>query len=97
MREQSFHAIDSIDNVGSGLAEQNEQDRILAIFKADVPPILNPVVHIGDIVEADGGSVVISDDQRLIFRGNFQLIGCFRRPASEEFESSPSGLIAFAL
>ncbi len=66
-RQLRLDAIDGFDDVGAGLAEDDEKDTSLAIHVAGGANILRGVDNVGDVGEPNRRAVVIADDQRLVF------------------------------
>ena len=65
-RQLRLDAIDSLNDVGAGLPEDDDEHRPGSVHVAGRAQVLRRVLDIGDIREADGLAVVIADDQRPI-------------------------------
>ncbi len=63
-RQLGANAIDGVDDVGAGLAEDDEHDGALAVQVARGADVLHGIDDVGDIGEANGGAVVVADDER---------------------------------
>ena len=67
-------AVDSVNDVGAGLAEDGEQNSAFAVQVAGGANVLNGIDDVGDIGEVDRGPFVIPDDDGLEVRGMGHLI-----------------------
>ena len=56
-------AIDGLNDVGAGLAEDDQNDGRLAVEVAGGADVLRGIDDVGDIGEADGGAIVVADDE----------------------------------
>ena len=74
MRQLRLHSVDGIDDVGAGLAEQDDQHGRLAVGEPGVAQILDRILHVGDIGKAHRGAVAIRHHQRHIVRGGARLV-----------------------
>ena len=63
-----LHAVDGFDDVGAGLAEDDDQDGRLAVGQAEVAQILHVILDVGDVRQAHRRAVAIGDDQRRVVR-----------------------------
>ena len=62
-RQLRLDAVDGLNNVGAGLAEDGDDDRPASVHISGGAEILRRVHDIGDIGEADGFAIVVTDDQ----------------------------------
>src|SRR5207302_3088302 len=60
------HAIHGSDDVGAGLAEQDQHDGRVAVGESVVAQVLHRVAQLGDVAEAHGRAVVVADDERKV-------------------------------
>jgi len=67
-------AVDSVNDVGAGLAEDGEQNSAFAVQVAGGANVLNGIDDVGDIGEVDRGAFVIPDDDGFKVRGMGHLI-----------------------
>ena len=65
-RQFCADAIDGIDDVGARLAEDHDGDRGYAVQISCRADVLRGVRNVGYIGEPDCGSVVVTDDERLV-------------------------------
>src|SRR5581483_4700558 len=73
-RQGGANAIDGVDDVGLGLLENDDDDGRFAIGKSGGANVLDGILDGGDVFEADGGAVVIADDERFVVVGFEQLV-----------------------
>ena len=66
--------VDSLDDVGAGLAEDDDGNRALAVQISGGADVLHRVGDLRDVGQADGCAVVIADDERLVVVGVRDLI-----------------------
>ncbi len=57
-----------LEDIGAGLAEHGHDDRGLAVGNAQIAQILDRVIDLADIGQADRAAVAVGHDQRLILR-----------------------------
>ena len=67
-------AVDGVNDVGAGLAEDDEQDGALAVQIAGGADVLHGIDDVGDVGEVDGGAFVVADDDGLEIFGVGDLI-----------------------
>src|SRR6266852_5202617 len=67
-------AVDGVNDVGTGLAEDDQQNSALAVEVAGGANVLDGIDNIGDIREMDGGAFVIANDDGLEVFGVRDLI-----------------------
>ena len=69
------HPVHGVDDVGAGLAEDDDQHGRLAVDQPGVAQVLDRIAHLRDIGQTHRGAVVVGDDQRRIVGRLEQLIG----------------------
>eukprot|EP01022_Parablepharisma_sp_SALTPOND_P004196 TRINITY_DN118_c0_g1_i13.p1 TRINITY_DN118_c0_g1~~TRINITY_DN118_c0_g1_i13.p1 ORF type:complete len:2030 (+),score=744.92 TRINITY_DN118_c0_g1_i13:50280-56369(+) len=72
--QQGAHVIDRVDDVGAGLAVDDDQHRGLAIGGAGIAHIGHRVTHLGHVAHAYRRAIAVGDDQRRIFGGGLGLV-----------------------
>ena len=65
-RKLRSYAVDRIDDIGAGLAVDDDHYRGLAVQIAGGPDVLHGIRHLGDVGEADSRAFAITDHQRLV-------------------------------
>ena len=73
-RQFAADIFNRLDDVGAGLAKDDDRDGRLAVEVAGGTDVLHRVCHVGDIGEADGGAVVVADDERPVISGVLDLV-----------------------
>ena len=68
------YAVDRVNDVGAGLAEDDDRNRALAVQIASRTDVSHRVCHLSDVGQADSRAVFIADDQRLVVRGVRDLV-----------------------
>ena len=63
LRQHRLHVVDRLDDVGAGLAEQDDENGRLAVRHAEIAHILDAVGDLGDVGQAHRRAVAIGDDQ----------------------------------
>ena len=63
-RKRGADAVHGIDDVGAGLAENNDEDGGLAVDEAGRAYVFRGVLDVRDIGQLDGGAIVVADHQR---------------------------------
>ncbi len=66
LRQQGADAIDGLDDVGAGLAEDDDQDGRLAVGEAGGANVFHRIGDVGDIGQAHRAAVLVSHDQRSV-------------------------------
>ena len=61
-----FDVVDGLNDVGAGLAEEDDEDGVRAIHVAGRADVLGRVIHGGDVGKAHGRSVVGANDERAV-------------------------------
>ena len=61
---KSPHPVDGADDVGAGLAEDDDQNCRLAGRKPQRANVFHRILHVGNIAEAHDGVSVLGNDQR---------------------------------
>ena len=69
MRQRLLHAVDGLDDVGAGLAEDDDQHRRLAVGQAEIAHVLDGIVHRGEVRQLHRGAVAVGHDQRRVIGG----------------------------
>ena len=64
MRQLGLHVIDGLDDVGVGLAVEDDQHRQLALRQAEIAHVLHGVADLGDVGEAHRGAVAVGNHER---------------------------------
>src|SRR5258707_798469 len=69
-------AVDGVNDVGTGLAEDDEQNGALAVQIAGGADVLDGIDDVGDVGEVDGGAFVVADDDGLeVFGVGYLIVG----------------------
>src|SRR5260221_12125087 len=69
-------AVGGVNNVGAGLAEDDEQNGALAVQIAGGADVLYGIDDFGDVGEVDGGAFVVADDDGLeVFGVGYLIVG----------------------
>jgi hypothetical protein len=69
LRQQRHDAVDRVDDVGAGLAVENQQHRGLAVGEALIAQILDRIRDHGEVGEAHGRAVAVGDHERAVLFG----------------------------
>ena len=80
LRHEVDHPVDGVDDVGSGLSEDDQEDGRLPVAASCLADVLHRVGDAGDIGDADRRSVPVRDDDRLVLPGLEELVGCAQGP-----------------
>ncbi len=72
--QQRLDAVDGVDDVGAGLAEQDHQHRAPAVGDALVAQILHRIVDFGDVGQAHRRAIAIGHDEVAILAGGARLV-----------------------
>ena len=64
-----LHAVDGLDNVGAGLAEQDHQHRGLAVGETEIAHVLDRIEDLGHVRQPHRGAAPIGDHQRRVIGG----------------------------
>ncbi len=73
-RQQRLDAFDHVDDIGTGLALDVEQDRLALVGPGREALVLGAVDDVGDILQPQRGAILIGEDQLGIFLRRFQLV-----------------------
>ena len=73
--KQCADVVDGVDDVGVGLAEDDEDDGLLAVGEAGGAKINDGIFDVGDVFDADGRAVNELDEVVFVFGGGELLIG----------------------
>src|SRR5208282_1082049 len=73
-RQFRANAIDGLNNIGAGLAKNDEQDRAFAIQIPCGANVLNRVDYLGDILKVNGSAVVVAHDDGFVIHGVRNLV-----------------------
>ena len=68
-RQLAADIVHHLDDIGAGLLGDLHQNGGLAVDRAQVADILDPVIDLGDVLEPDRRAVAIGDDQGLVVAG----------------------------
>ncbi len=75
LRQDCANAVHCLNDVGSGLAENNHQDRWVAVHQAGVADVFHGIPDIGYVLQADDSTgFVLRDDYVLVLVGEKELI-----------------------
>jgi len=74
LRQQRVDAVDRLDDVGAGLAEDDQQHGGLAVRQADRPDVFDRVLDPRHVLEPHGLAVPVGDDHRHVVRGMAHLV-----------------------
>ena len=74
VRQQGLDAVDHIDHVGTGLTLHIDQYRLVAVGPGGQALVLGAVDDLGDILQAQRGTILITEDQLAIFLDRLQLV-----------------------
>ena len=73
-RQLGPNAVDGLDDVGAGLAGQNDRDARFAVDQAGVAQVLDRIEDLGDVGEPDRRAVAVGDHEIAILVGVRRLI-----------------------
>jgi hypothetical protein len=69
LRQRALHAIDGLDDIGAGLAVDDDENRALAVGEPLVADVLDAVDDVADVAEPHGIGVAIGDHQVFVVGG----------------------------
>ncbi len=70
----AVYAVDRVNDVGAGLAEDDNRNRALAVQISGSADVLHRVCHLSDVGQADRRAVLVTDDERLVVVGVRDLV-----------------------
>jgi len=73
-RQLGLDRVHSLDDIGPGLAVDHQQHRRIVIEKPAVVTVFHAVLDLGYMAQAQRRTVLVTDDQRLVVLGFFQLV-----------------------
>ena len=73
-RQLRLHRVDGLDDVGAGLAVENDQHRGLAVGEAGVAQIFDRIDDLADVGQLDRRIVAVGDDEVAVLGGVARLV-----------------------
>ena len=80
-RHDGHDAVNRLDHVCAGLAEDGHEDAVLSVGQAEIASVFDRIDYFGDVAQTNGSALMAGDDERLVFVRFEKLVGVGNSPS----------------